>query len=86
MELNEWCNNIKCRKYHSDFEVIKIKKNQKGLYYPYRDTMDPEQYTYTEITLKCRICGEKIKTEEDKDYEMSKSRFEKYGRHSHHGT
>ncbi len=79
-----WCN--KCCKHHSDFKVLRTNKGKRGKYYPYRDTMDFEFYTYTEVVLECRECGEKTKTEKDRDYEMSKTRVEKYGRHSHYGT
>lgn len=76
----------KCRKQHPNFKVIKKNKGKRGRYYPYRDSMDAETYTYTEVIVKCLVCGEKIKVEKDTNYEMSETRFEKYGRHSHYGT
>lgn len=79
-----WCN--KCRKRHLNFKVMK-KEEKIGKYYPYRDSMDSESYTCTEITLKCLVCGERKKVEEDEEYEMSKTRMEKYGyKGSHYGT
>lgn len=81
---SEWCNN--CRKHHISFTTVKIEKEKRGLYYPYRDTMEAEPYYYTEITKKCNRCGNLITVSEDAIYHMSESRFEKYGRHSHYDT
>lgn len=82
-----WCNKC-CEHYDEDgFKVLEITKGKRGKYYPYRDTMDSEHYTYTEVILECLKCGEKTKTEEDEHFEMSKTRMEKYGyRGSHYGT
>ena len=75
----EWCN--ECREYYNDFIVLKEEKGKKGSYYPYRDTMDAESYTYTEITKKCNVCSKIIKVEKDKVYHESESDMQKYGYH-----
>ncbi len=80
-----WCNT--CRKRHDNFEVLKTEQGKKGKYHPYRDTMEAEPYTFTEITKKCNVCGEEIKVERDEVYHRGKSRMEENGyRNSHYGT
>ena len=82
-----WCN--KCLKHYDDdgFTVLKIEKEKTGQYRPYRDTLEWEPYTYTEVTMKCNVCGEIIKTEKDEVYHLAESRMQKYGyRHSHYDT
>jgi len=59
--------------------LIKREEGKVGRYYPYRDTMESERYTFTELTLMCGVCGEEIKIKKDEEYEMSKTDMEKYG-------
>jgi hypothetical protein len=77
--MSHYCNNIKCRKYYNDFKFIKKEEGKVGKYYPYRDTMESERYTFTELTLKCLVCGDELKVEKDENYEMSQTDMEKYG-------
>ncbi len=79
-----WCDT--CRKQHYyGVEILKTEK-KRGRYYPYRDSMKPEVYTFTEVTKKFLACGSIFKEEEDKEYKMSSTRFQKYGKGSHYGT
>lgn len=71
-----WCD--KCSDY-GDFEITKEEKGKTGLYYPYRDTMESEQYTYTERTVKCIKCGNIQIEKIDQVNHMSESDMEKYG-------
>ena len=80
-----WCKKCSKQKTEKSLEVVKIEKEKKGLYYPYRDSMDSEIYFYTEVTLRCD-CGELLISKEDTNYTMEESCFEKYGKHSHFGT
>ena len=80
-----WCN--KCSKHHDNYKILRVNKGKKGRYYPYRDTMDSEICTYTEVILECLVCTEKTRIEEDQRYEMSKTNEEIYGhRGSNYGT
>ena len=82
-----WCD--KCNKHYDDdeFKVLKTEKGKTGQYRAYRDTLEWEPYTYTEVTKKCNVCGEIIKTEEDEVFHISESRMQKYGyRNSHYDT
>ncbi len=82
-----WCNN--CREYYPQdgFKTLKIERDKTGRYYPYRDSMDSESYTFTEITLQCKICDHKTKVEDGKHYHESESDMQKYGyRGSNYGT
>lgn len=85
MKVNHWCN--KCSKRHSDFKILKKEKGKTGSYRPYRDTLEKEPYTYTEITKKCNGCGKIIKIERDQVYHISESDMEKFGYHgANYGT
>lgn len=81
-----WCNT--CRDRHDNFKLIKTEKGKKGLYYPYRDTMEAEHYTYTELTYECLFCGATTEIERDRnECERSLSRMQKFGyRGANYGT
>jgi hypothetical protein len=74
-----WCNKCCENNLEREFDTIKKVKGKTGYYYPYRDTLDSEEYTYTEVTLKCKLCGEITIEEEDEVYCRSKTDMEKYG-------
>ena len=72
-----WCED--CKKNNWDAVVTKVGKKKSGRYYPYRDSMDSEKYTYIKITVKCQYCDKDLVFEGDHDYETSESDVDKFG-------
>lgn len=74
-----WCNTC-CEHYDmSDFRVIKTEKGKTGRYRAYRDTLEWESYTFTEITLEHKKCRRRKKIEEDEVFHVGESDMQKYG-------
>ena len=77
MRFSLWCN--KCHTQHDKYKILEVNKGKSGEYYAYRDSMETEVYTYTEVILECLICKEKNRAERDEHYEMSETDMQKYG-------